>query len=726
MSYFNNLFSDQFINAISYTLLHSLWQAPVIALIMFVALKKSDSNKSTLRYNLALASLLLVFGSALFTFMFYFLRGMGVNPTSISSTVQTCASPGTMQAIVSSTLPESYNVSYLLENNVERITFSWLVGVVLFSLRILIGQWHLNSIKSSLNYGISEDYQNAVNKISNKLGIKKIIRIASSQKIEVPMMMGHLRPIIVLPIAAINHLSLEETETILAHEIGHIMRHDFLQNIIILMIEALLFFNPAVWWICSTIRSERENSCDDLSMYLYPNRFSYARTLIKLQDIQGLSQPILALQLFNSKNHFLNRIKRVLNQPHNISYTRERGIATMLLFISLITLSSATNYIKNDNWIILDRLEHKPIQFLSVLPELFSIDEKSKSNSPSVKKIEVRIKEQEIATIDMIGDYPKEESHHKIDLADWSDNYSTIAPLTHTVKKLSSTKKLNDEDCATTQSAKQIHFMAFIDEDDSYRIVIDTIDEDELRLHAEQMSSESERMEAKFNQKMEELERKMDKARMKWEEKHAQDIEAFEKKMKQFGTEFSKKFDNDEWEIAMEELTEKLSKEYDNEWSQKMESFGDELSSSISESIDKDWIEGIAEISADFGTELASLVTVNLFQDHLFLDENEDHFHFEFDGRDSHNLNGDLKKSLLNHLIKDGLWGDGKNKFMINKDFVRINGKTYEGDLYEKYKNIVEDHLDEPIDANTSVEFRMTGKDPKSSKNTTLSISVDN
>ena len=727
MSYFSNLFSDQFINATSHTLLHSLWQAPLIALVMFVALKNYDSKKSSLRYNLALASLLLVFASAVFTFVFYFLKGIGVSQTAFTSTVQLCANPETINTLASRTAPESYNFFHLLENNVERITFSWLIGVALFSLRIVIGQWHLKSIKSSLKYDISEDYQIAVNKIKQTLGLNKIITIAYSHKIEVPMMMGHLKPIIVLPIAAINHLSLEETETILAHEIGHIMRNDFHQNILVLMIEALFFFNPAVWWICSTIRSEREHSCDDLSMYLYPNRFSYARTLIKLQDIQGLSHPILSLQLYNSKNHLLNRIKRVLNQPKNISYNRERGIATMLLFISLITLSSATHYIKNDPWITLDPLEQKPIQYLSILPRLLTMEEGIKSNEPTVKTIEVRLNEQEIATIDITDDSPNQESYHRVDLADWSTNYSTIAPITHTIKKMHSPIKINSANSSSSQPAKQIHFMAFIDQDDSYRVVIDTIDEEEFRIHTQKMHSESDRMEIKFNQKMEEFEKKIDQAREKWEQKHAQDIEAFEKKMEQFGQEFSKRFDNEEWEMAMEELTEKLSKEMDADWVQKMESLTDELSTSISESIDEDWIEEIASASADLGTQLASLITVNLFEDNSSIDEDdENHFLFEFEKDNLPHFKNSLKESLLNQLVNDGLWGVGKNKFKITRDFVRINGKIYDGDVYERYKQIVEDHIDQPFETNTSVEFSMTGKDLHKSKNTKMSISIDN
>lgn len=721
MHLFEDLISTELLNAISYTLIHSLWQAPVIALLMFVALKNSDTKKSTLRYNLAFASLLLIFGSAVFTFLYYYLKGMGVNANAVASSVETCAEPGAIEAIVATTIPQSFNLSTLLESNFDRITYSWMLGVALFSIRIIVGQWHINHIKSSLNYGISEDYQIKVNQLSRQLGISKVIRVASSHKVQVPMMMGHIRPIIILPIAAINHLSIEETETILAHEIGHIMRNDFIQNIIVLMIESLFFFNPAVWWVCNTIRTERENSCDDLSMFLYPNRFSYARTLVKLQNIQDMQQPILALQLFKSKNHLLKRIKRVLNQPNHESYVRERGIATALLFISLVTLSSATNYIKNDSWVLIERLEDKPMELLTIVPKLLPNHLKENTDSEPISKIEVRIKDQEVVTIDVIGEDIPTETYHKIDLADWSNNYSTITPITHTVKKLNTQIQSKTSSC-NASAPKQVHIMAFIDEDDSYRVVIDTIDEEDLRLQTEKMEMKAQELERKYDQRLKELEKDMEQVRIKWEKEHASEMKELEKKMEKFGEEFSERFDNDEWKEAISELSENISNNFDEEWTIKMETLGEEMSNSISQSLDNEWIEDIAEM----GTEIAALVTESMFEEGGLFHEDEHNFHFEYEGEEELNIDNHLKEALIQNLTNDGFWGAGKNKFKITKEYLKVNGVKYTGNIYEKYKNIVQDHVEGAFEVDTTVEFDMRGTDLSKSNNTKLSISIDN
>ena len=113
---------------------------------------------------------------------------------------------------------------------------------------------------------ICSSWQAAGNRIASRLGIASVIRIVELPHIDVPLVVGCLRPIVVLPIAAISQLSAAQVEAILAHELAHVRRHDYLVNLMQTIAETLLFYHPAVWWLSARIRDEREHCCDDVAL----------------------------------------------------------------------------------------------------------------------------------------------------------------------------------------------------------------------------------------------------------------------------------------------------------------------------------------------------------------------------------------------------------------------------------------------------------------------------
>ena len=117
-----------------------------------------------------------------------------------------------------------------------------------------------------------------------------------STLVEVPMVIGWLRPVILLPVAATTGLSSEQLEAILAHELAHVARRDYLVNLLQSVVETLLFYHPAVWWVSNQIRVEREHCCDDIAVAVSGNVLVYARALTELEELRGRSPaPSLAL-----------------------------------------------------------------------------------------------------------------------------------------------------------------------------------------------------------------------------------------------------------------------------------------------------------------------------------------------------------------------------------------------------------------------------------------------
>ena len=106
-------------------------------------------------------------------------------------------------------------------------------------------------------------------------------------------LIGWLRPVILFPASALTGLSAEQLEALLAHELAHIRRYDYLVNLLQTTVETLFFYHPAVWWVSAQVRQEREHCCDDLAVAACGDVLTYARALTALEQLRG-SEPQLA------------------------------------------------------------------------------------------------------------------------------------------------------------------------------------------------------------------------------------------------------------------------------------------------------------------------------------------------------------------------------------------------------------------------------------------------
>ena len=123
-------------------------------------------------------------------------------------------------------------------------------------------------------------------RLAQALRIRGAIRLLESAAVEVPTVIGWLRPVVLIPVATLSGLSTEQMEMVLAHELAHIRRHDFFVNLMQAVVETLLFYHPAVWWISGRIRVEREHCCDDVAVAVCGNPLLYARALTRLEELR--------------------------------------------------------------------------------------------------------------------------------------------------------------------------------------------------------------------------------------------------------------------------------------------------------------------------------------------------------------------------------------------------------------------------------------------------------
>jgi beta-lactamase regulating signal transducer with metallopeptidase domain len=353
--------------ALGWMVVHSLWQATVIAItagIVSIILRKKKAGVRYWIYNAALVSVLI---SAVLTFCFYY--DFSLAPPTYRYIPEAVAEPiaGAQGTVAVTTEADRRPLSIegltdYFNHHAYLIVTIWVLGVAVFILRLLGSISYVYVLRSRLNFPADEYWTEMMDKIADKAGLTQTVNLVESALVRSPMVIGHLKPLILFPIGAINRLNPQEVEAILAHELAHILRSDYLFNIIQSVIEALFYFHPAVWWISANIRTERENACDDVAIDLCGNSMTYARALVLLQEMAFYPSPQMAMGFAGRrKNQLLHRVQRILNQPQNRSNVMEKLVATLILFLTMIGLSIGSERSMNNS--ILADSPIEPIEY---------------------------------------------------------------------------------------------------------------------------------------------------------------------------------------------------------------------------------------------------------------------------------------------------------------------------------------------------------------------------
>lgn len=344
MNWLYDFLSENFVHALGWTVLHSLWQGLIIGLILSLILMNSQAKTAEIRYRISFGALLLMLISSIGTFLFLWQK-----PTEIRnpiSDIDILRGPISVDRLLET--PTFFeNIQWFFNENAPIIVLMWGLGVIFFSIRLIGGLVFIQELRTQQLFYLESEWQNRVNIFKNKLKINRAVGIAESALIAVPMTLGWLKPLILLPIGTINKMNTGEVEAILAHELAHIAGRDYLLNILQSVIEIIFYFNPAVWWVSANIRAERENRCDDIAVSLSNNALTYAKALLSIQEMQQPDARLFGLTLTFADNRrkgfLLKRIKRILNQPHNRSHIMEKLTATGLLLAVVTALSFSSN-----------------------------------------------------------------------------------------------------------------------------------------------------------------------------------------------------------------------------------------------------------------------------------------------------------------------------------------------------------------------------------------------
>lgn len=300
--------SPHVLQALGWTLLHFLWQGALVAAVLKLALAAVPSRAASRRYVLSCAALAIATLLPLVTFALLYgappadrtalLRHEAASHGNIPSAQRVVPGPRATHAPLSApaTAPaaatdrsEPAPVSALrarIEPLFPQIVLVWCIGVCLFGLRLSAGWLRLQNLRFRYVRPVEQELRRRLEEIAASLGVHRPVWLLESAIAPVPTLVGWLRPTILLPAAALSGLPVQQLEVILAHELAHVRRNDYLVSLLQSLLEVLFFYHPATWWISARIREEREHACDDLAIEVMGNPIALGRALAALEQLR--------------------------------------------------------------------------------------------------------------------------------------------------------------------------------------------------------------------------------------------------------------------------------------------------------------------------------------------------------------------------------------------------------------------------------------------------------
>ena len=313
---------------LAWTLLHFLWQGAVLGLLAWGSLGLLRSASAKARYGLACGFLVLMVAAPVLTFL-----GLQQPAPAEVATLTMNLQAG---AAIPASQPLVHRLKATLDPSLPWLLAGWALGVLLLSTRFL-GSWvRVQRLRRLSATPVPTEWHLVLSRLCRELRLSRTVRLLQSAAVEVPTALGWLRPVILLPVCALTGLAPLQLEAVLAHELAHIRRGDFLVNLLQSFVEVLLFYHPAVWWLSGRIRAERELCCDDVAAALCGDPLLLARALTELEALrEPLTPAPTHLALAANGGSLMHRIRHLL-QPTLPVTSGARATALAVLAASLL------------------------------------------------------------------------------------------------------------------------------------------------------------------------------------------------------------------------------------------------------------------------------------------------------------------------------------------------------------------------------------------------------
>ncbi|MDQ8051575.1 MAG: M56 family metallopeptidase [Pedobacter sp.] len=323
--------SNELTRAICVALVYSLGLGLLLAALAGLVVMSTRRSKPMLRYNLLVAALFLFCLGTIFTFI----DQLAAESHVLANQALASAPERSPIRFLKGELNES-QVFGLLKDYSQEIVLIWLVMVLFKTYQLLSGLRKLRQLRKTAVW-MADGFQERLKELAATMGIKRVIQFAESVAVKAPMVIGHFKPLILIPTGLLLALPPAAIEAILIHELAHIGRRDYLINLMVSAVETIFFFNPAVLWLGVLIREEREHCCDDVVLEHTSSRTAYIKALVVCQEYH-FERTAFAMPLNGQRNHLLARVKRMLSQDNKLLNFTEKSLIGLGLGIAVIAI----------------------------------------------------------------------------------------------------------------------------------------------------------------------------------------------------------------------------------------------------------------------------------------------------------------------------------------------------------------------------------------------------
>lgn len=365
-----------FLQSVGWALVHFVWQGSAIAVVLAIALVAARRAPATFRYALSTGALLVMLVVPVGTVLRLratpviaptptdaaesrqsIVTGFVGDPATLVATAPTVAShnvqsaprAGAEPAAVAAPSPSEHapatstsisleSVRTWVEQHMAWVVALWTLGVLLLSIRLLGGWLRARQLRTQGTGPVPDLWRRALERLAGVIGVAKPVEILESALVAMPVVIGWLRPVILLPGSVFTGLTTHQLEAILAHELAHIRRHDYLVNLAQSLIETVLFYHPGVWWVSRRVRDERENCCDDLAVGIVGDAGGYAAALVDMERLRGAA---LTYALGAGGGSLVARVRRLV-APVSHAETAPRWAAGAIAVVAALAVGGAS------------------------------------------------------------------------------------------------------------------------------------------------------------------------------------------------------------------------------------------------------------------------------------------------------------------------------------------------------------------------------------------------
>lgn len=307
------------LQAFCWMLVHSLWQGLLLALVTGIVMQGSRRARAASRYTVTVVLFFLFLAGCGVTFLYAWNRALTAGPSPVNDTFTGLSLFGVDSLVQWPAMLARYCSEYA-----AYIVAAWFM-IFCFRCWQMQRAWvYMRRIRTQSLHEAAGPWKATLEKLGLQLRIRKEVLLLESGLTRVPVVIGHLKPVIYMPLGLMANLPPEQVEAVLLHELAHIRRHDYVVNLVQYMAETVFFFNPGLLWVSAILKEEREHCCDDVALAHTGNKKQFIQALVSFKE-HAVGRPQYVLAFPGRKSQLIQRVSRIIDNRHHSLSGMEKG-----------------------------------------------------------------------------------------------------------------------------------------------------------------------------------------------------------------------------------------------------------------------------------------------------------------------------------------------------------------------------------------------------------------